>query len=106
MNEIEQLLVGLILVGLGLTLKVLRDGLREIAKLQGVIAYTDEEAARFEKERVEAESEAEIVRESVHHAQQEVASLELRATTMRGVVAKKKAEIEKEKQNAKARLGL
>jgi septal ring factor EnvC (AmiA/AmiB activator) len=108
MTEIEQILIGLVAVGAGLTLKVVRDGLREIEKFQGVIAYTQEETARYEQEREQYESEAGEVQEQVSALKQEVTSLEQRSTTMRTVVARKRAAIEKEKEkeSEKNRSGL
>lgn len=105
MTETEQILIGLIVVGLGLTLKVLKDGLKEIEKYRGMIAYTVEETARYNAERVEAEAEGDQIRAKVDGLKQEVTSLEQRTSTMRTVVAGKKAAIEKEKQAAQTRAG-
>ncbi|HAA76017.1 TPA: hypothetical protein DCE37_12960 [Candidatus Latescibacteria bacterium] len=81
-TEIEEILIGLILVGALLTGKVIRDGLREIERFRGVIAYTAKETARYSREREEAETQADATRDLVSGLKQKVLSLEQRTTTL------------------------
>jgi predicted nuclease with TOPRIM domain len=106
MGEMREILIGLAVVGVGLALKVLRDGIKEIEQLRGAVAYTQEEAARFVKEKTEIEAETDEIRSQVNAIKQEVTSLEQRTATMKKVVQRKKEAIEKEKQSPVSRASL
>lgn len=106
MTEIEQLLVGLGVVGVGLTLKVTRDGIREIERIQGVITFTRDESLRYAKEQEEQETLAGDLTVEVGSLKEEVSVLEQRTTSMRTLVAQKLAEREKARQVAQAKAGL
>jgi chromosome segregation ATPase len=106
MTEPEQLLAGLLVVSLWLTLKVLRDGRREIDQLTGAIAYTQEETSRYETEKQETEAASDETRELLKSTKEDVTSLEQRTASMRKVVDRWREAIEKEKQSTQSRITL
>jgi hypothetical protein len=66
MGEIQEILIGLAVVGVGLALKVLRDGIAEIGQLRGAVVYTQEVAARYTQEKEETEAKSDEIRSQVN----------------------------------------
>ena len=106
MTEPEQLLAGLLIVSLWLTLKVLRDGRREIGQLTGAIAYTQEETSGYETEKQETDVALDETRALLKSTKEEVTSREQRTTSIRKVVERKRQAVEKEKQSTQPKITL
>jgi len=106
LTESEQLLGGPLAVSLWLTLKVLKEGRREIDQLTGAIAYTQEETSRYPTEKQETEAATDETRKILKSTKEEVTSLEQRTKSMWKVVERKKQAIEKEKQSTQSRITL
>ena len=83
MSEREPFLIGLIVVGIGLTIKVVRDGLQEISELRLRITASKVTTAEFEAKTVKMEEEVREVEQGVQALRQEVLQLETKQKGLR-----------------------
>lgn len=106
MSEIEPFLIGLILVGLGLTAKVARDGLRQITDVKLRIIDCKALTANYEVKIVDIEKEVREAEEQVQTLRKTVQGLEAKKRELAPTIkAKKAAEEKKSRTGFKVDLG-
>ena len=105
MGDLELFLIGLTVVGLSLTIKVVRDGLREIAECRQDFLDSVSSTAECEARTVEIEEGARELDEAVQGLRREVQILEAKERELASTV-KSKREAEEQKSTTKFRVDL
>ena len=105
MSEREPFLIGLIIVGIGLTIKVVRDGLHEISELRLKLATCKATTAEFETKTVKKEEEVREVEQGVQALCQEVLQLETKDKELAAILKVKKKD-EEQRRPTKFRVDL
>lgn len=104
--EIDTFLLGLIAVGLGLTVKVMRDGMRDIGDVQVLIADAVHATAETEANTLDLEEKARARAEEVNQLKKHVRELEDTDRDLSAKIrARKKADKDRSQTKFKVDLG-
>ena len=100
--DVEHFLMGLILVGLGLTVKVVRDGLKDIGVVRVGIANCQHATAETEANTLELEEQTRVREEEVNTLRKQVQEMEEKEQMLSASVkSKKRAEATKSRTTFK-----